>query len=83
MNPSLPERALPRSATDRPETQLLLDFAARWHRFGGGSAEDIFVTFGVDRATFGRRVLAVLDTTVVDPRLSEALRSTYGVGLGA
>lgn len=57
----------------------MLDFASRWHRFGGGSAEDIFVTFGIDRATFASRVMKLLEApgSRLDPVQAESIRRAY------
>lgn len=74
----------PRTSTvptmpDPVEVQRILAFAELWHRFGGGSPEDIFVTFGVDRETFARRVVALLDSAAhsLDPIDIESIRRTY------
>lgn len=79
MSPSRPEHR-PAVDTALSESQRVLDFAVRWYRFGGGSAEDIYVTFGLDRATFGRRVLAAVGkfSGRIDPTLELGLRTTYG-----
>lgn len=37
-------------------TQLMLDFACSWRRFGGGPDEDIMVRFGLSAPEFFRRV---------------------------
>lgn len=45
----------------------LLAFAIAWYRYGGGSAEDIFVEFGLTETTYFQRLLTVVlgsDTTV-------------------
>jgi hypothetical protein len=61
------------------EEQRILDFAARWHRFGGGTAEDIFVMFGIDEREFAVRVLGILDALEahLDPRFVGAVREVY------
>ena len=40
----------------------MLEFIRRWHRFGGGSARDIFVEFGLPEYEFFRRTLELLQT---------------------
>lgn len=45
----------------------ILGFARRWYLFGGGSAEDILVEFGVTEHEYFRRLGAVLDTQSFDP----------------
>ena len=40
----------------------MLEFIRRWHRFGGGSARDIFVEFGLAEHEFFRRTLELLST---------------------
>lgn len=62
------------------DSTRMLDFAVRWYHFGGGSTEDIFVLFGVDRGTFHRRMTAVLDdpTLTIGPELRTAMLAVYG-----
>ncbi|MFW0794512.1 hypothetical protein AAFP30_11915 [Gordonia sp. CPCC 205515] len=57
----------------------MIDFALRWYRFGGGSDEDIFVRFGIDRLTYARRLLTALDDPriTLDPVRRNALRDVY------
>jgi hypothetical protein len=38
----------------------ILDHLYRWFPYGGGSAEDIFVTFGLDESEFFTRALELL-----------------------
>lgn len=45
----------------------ILGFARRWYLFGGGSAEDILVEFGITEHEYFRRLGAVLDTQSFDP----------------
>lgn len=45
----------------RKDLPAMLDLFRTWARFGGGSAEDIFVTFGVSEREFFHRVWSVLD----------------------
>jgi len=40
----------------------MLEFIRRWHRFGGGSARDIFVEFGLAEHEFFGRTLELLQT---------------------
>jgi len=40
----------------------MIQFIRRWHRFGGGSARDIFVEFGLAEHEFFRRTLELLQT---------------------
>ena len=40
----------------------MLEFIRRWHRFGGGSARDIFVEFGLAEHEFFGRTLDLLQT---------------------
>lgn len=42
------------------EEAAMLDFAARWSRHGGGSSEDIFVTFGLAPRQYFLRLRALL-----------------------
>jgi hypothetical protein len=60
-----------RGAVDRDETteagradyeRSMIDFIRRWHRFGGGSARDILVEFGLPEHEFFRRTLELLQT---------------------
>ena len=46
----------------------ILGFARRWYPFGGGSAEDILLEFGITEHEYFRRLGAVLDTQSFDPR---------------
>ena len=40
----------------------MIQFIRSWHRFGGGSARDIFVEFGLAEYEFFRRTLELLQT---------------------
>ena len=40
----------------------MLEFIRRWHRFGGGSARDIYVEFGLAEHEFFGRALELLQT---------------------
>ena len=60
-----------RGAGNRDETiaaggvgyeRAMIEFIRRWHRFGGGSARDIFVEFGLAEHEFFRRTLELLQT---------------------
>lgn len=64
---------------DPTDADRILDFAARWHRFGGGSPEDIFITFGIDKATYAARVLAIVDDAHnrIDTALAQSIRNAY------
>ena len=42
--------------------QALVDFARRWRQFGGPSAADVFVEFGITLGEYRKR-LADLDST--------------------
>ena len=64
-------RARRRGAGNRDETTAggragdernMLEFIRRWHRFGGGSARDIFVEFGLAEHEFFGRTLELLQT---------------------
>ena len=60
-----------RGAGNRDETteagragdeRSMIEFIRRWHRFGGGSARDIFVEFGLPEHEFFGRTLELLQT---------------------
>lgn len=60
-----------RGAADRDETteagraayeRAMIDFIRHWHRFGGGTARDIFIEFGVPEHEFFSRTLDLLQT---------------------
>jgi hypothetical protein len=40
----------------------MIDFIRHWHRFGGGTARDIFVEFGLPEQDFFSRILQLLQT---------------------
>ena len=42
--------------------RAIIEFIQRWHRFGGGSARDIFAEFGLAEHEFFRRTLEILQT---------------------
>ena len=55
----------------------IIEFIRRWHRFGGGSARDIFVEFGLPEHEFFRRTLELVQTgpfTGVDEQTAEHIR---------
>ncbi len=43
-----------------PEQRRLVDFAAMWLHYGGGSREDIFVSFGLTEEQYFQRLLHLL-----------------------
>jgi hypothetical protein len=43
------------------EAERMLDFARRWYPYGGGSAEDILVEFGIGERDYFKRLTDVLD----------------------
>ncbi|AYJ50325.1 hypothetical protein [Rhodococcus sp. P1Y] len=53
------------------DRDLMIDFARRWLHYGGGSASDIFVQFGVSDTIFFERLADVVEHT---DRLSEPAR---------
>jgi hypothetical protein len=42
--------------------RAMIEFIRRWHRFGGGSARDIFAEFGLAEHEFFRRTLELLQS---------------------
>jgi hypothetical protein len=50
---------VPISDTD---ARYMLDFAARWRHWGGGSAEDIFVLYGLSSQVFFARLQSLIRT---------------------
>ena len=42
--------------------RAMIEFIRRWHRFGGGSARDIFAEFGLAEHEFFSRTLELLQT---------------------
>jgi hypothetical protein len=44
----------------------MLEFVRRWHRFGGGSAQDIFVEFGLNEQEYFSRVLKLVGESAPD-----------------
>ncbi|WP_030173773.1 MULTISPECIES: hypothetical protein [Actinomycetes] len=54
----------------------LVEFAEQWYPFGGGSAEDIFVEFGLTPETYFERLSDALDVGVpgLSPEVHEALQ---------
>jgi hypothetical protein len=50
---------VPISDTD---ARHMLDFAARWRHWGGGSAEDIFVLYGLSSQVFFARLQSLIRT---------------------
>lgn len=59
------------------DLQHLVDFADRWYRYGGGTDEDIFITFGLTERDYFRRLDWVLSThgaaTGLDPATIAAI----------
>ncbi|WP_128642685.1 MULTISPECIES: 2-phospho-L-lactate guanylyltransferase [Rhodococcus] len=51
----------------------MIDFARRWQPFGGGSADDIFTTFGVPPRPYFKKLTALLSSNVT-PELAESQR---------
>ncbi|PYE17988.1 uncharacterized protein DUF3263 [Williamsia limnetica] len=43
----------------------ILDFARRWYPYGGGTAEDILVEFGIGEREYFRRLSGILDDDAV------------------
>lgn len=41
---------------------LIIDFARRWARFGGGPADEIFVNFGLTPVAYFERLWKLLQT---------------------
>lgn len=72
---TLAQVAIPAVSAD---LQHLVDFARRWYLYGGGSAEDIFVTFGLTEQDYFRRLDWVLRThgvaTGLDPATIDAIQ---------
>lgn len=56
---------------------LILEYAFRWYRYGGGDAEDIMVEFGMDDHAFYARVIEILarHPEAYDRRTSAAMAS--------
>lgn len=54
----------------------LVEFAEQWYPFGGGSAEDIFVEFGLTVDAFFERLSDALDVGAggLSPEVHEALQ---------
>ncbi|TQR84316.1 hypothetical protein D8S82_22480 [Mycobacterium hodleri] len=60
--PPAPDTGAEKQWIDSPPSygsyeKAMLEFVRRWHRFGGGSAQDIFVEFGLNEQEFFSRVL--------------------------
>ncbi|ORM33444.1 DUF3263 domain-containing protein [Williamsia sp. 1135] len=50
------------TGNDLPAGHLeILDFARRWYPYGGGTAEDILVEFGIAEREYFRRLSDILD----------------------
>jgi hypothetical protein len=49
------------------EAERMLDFARRWYPYGGGSAEDILVEFGIGERDYFQRLADVLDSPQAGP----------------
>jgi hypothetical protein len=43
--------------------RAMIDFIRRWHRFGGGSARDIFDAFGISEHEFFTKTVELLGST--------------------
>ena len=43
--------------------RAIIDFIRRWHRFGGGSARDIFEEFGLSEHEFFTKTVELLGST--------------------
>ena len=43
--------------------RAIIDFIRRWHRFGGGSARDIFEEFGLSEHEFFAKTIELLGST--------------------
>jgi hypothetical protein len=43
--------------------RAIIDFIRRWHRFGGGSARDIFEEFGLGEHEFFSKTIELLGST--------------------
>ncbi|KAF0956918.1 hypothetical protein [Rhodococcus sp. T7] len=63
------------SARPEENDDFVLDFAARWVHFGGGSAEDIFIAFGWNEARYFERLryLATRRFVAIDDFLRQRL----------
>ncbi|WP_072803771.1 DUF3263 domain-containing protein [Rhodococcoides yunnanense] len=56
----------------------ILTFARSWYGYGGGSAEDIYVEFGLPARTYFERLRQILDSPTaanVDEETRDAMRS--------
>ena len=53
-----------RRTTTHSVDHEILTFGRTWHGYGGGSAEDIYVAFGVDPSTYFRRLERILESPV-------------------
>ena len=52
-----------RPKQDAQDQERILAFATRWLPYGGGTAEDIMVTFGTTSDIYFRRLQALLEDT--------------------
>jgi hypothetical protein len=43
------------------EAERMLEFARRWYPYGGGSAEDILIEFGIGERDYFKRLTDVLE----------------------
>ncbi|WP_142391469.1 hypothetical protein [Mycobacterium sp. ENV421] len=59
-SPALVRQVVSSISADRFEQQMV-EFVIRWSQYGGGSAADIFVEFGLSEIEFFRRVLALIE----------------------
>lgn len=56
------------------DARSVIDFAIRWAPFGGASAGDVLVTFGVDRWRFVQMVRAALHPCAADSSNTRAVK---------
>lgn len=54
------------------DSDLMIDFARRWAKYGGGSAADIFVHFGVSEKVFFERLGGIMAQRVDIPSIERA-----------
>lgn len=61
------------------DLQRIVDFAVRWHPYGGGDADDIFIAFGLTENDYFHRLAAIVSThraaTGLDPTTLAAIAS--------
>lgn len=64
----------------------MLDFARRWYPYGGGTAEDILVEFGIGEREYFRRLTEIIDglrSSDPDSAVYAAMRSVAAERLTA